>query len=83
MSLVSAATSRSNSHAVDKEGYLHMQIGFLFGGQWDECVRPEGLSCVTQTDWGAWAKQCMNKGLFCACCRGDKCKWKRVVILCW
>jgi hypothetical protein len=37
-----------------------MQIGFLSGGQWDECIHPDGLSCITQTDWGAWAEQCMR-----------------------
>jgi hypothetical protein len=83
MSLVSAATSRSNLHVVDKDGYKHMQIGFLFGGQLDEFIRPDGLSCVTKADWGAWAKQYMKKGVFCACSRGKKCKWKRFVILCW
>ena len=77
MCLVSAAMSGSTLHSVDKEDYMHMQIGFLSGGQWDECIRQDGLSCVTQIDWGAWKKQCMNKGLFCACLRAHKCKWKR------
>jgi hypothetical protein len=61
MSLVSAATSRPNLHAVDKD-YMHKQIRSLSGGQWDECIRPDGVACVTLTDWGAWGKQCLLTG---------------------